>query len=102
MVLAAITGGAAPAGAAQTGMEWPIHSTSRPQPPVVNAGRFTAPAPPPSDAVVLFGGRSLDAWRSREDSSKPARWRVQDDYMEVVPAPARSRRVKPSATCSST
>jgi len=68
----------------QTPAEWPIHSMSRPQPPVVNPGPFTASAPPPSDAVVLFDGRSLDNWRSADDGSKPARWHVRDDYMEVV------------------
>jgi hypothetical protein len=70
--------------AAQVRIPWPIHSTSRPQPPVVDPGRFTASAPPPSDAVVLFGGRTLDTWRSADDASKPARWRVEDGYMEVV------------------
>jgi hypothetical protein len=74
---------AAPSGA-QVRIPWPIHSTARPQPAVVDPGPFTASAPPPSDAVVLFGGRMLDNWRSADDSSRPARWRVQDDYMEVV------------------
>ena len=41
--------------------------------------------PPPSDAVVLFGGRSLDSWQSASESGGPARWRVTDGYMEVVP-----------------
>jgi hypothetical protein len=70
---------------AQTPSDWPIHSTSRPQPPVVDPGPFRGPASPPSDAVVLFDGRSLDNWRAADDSTKPARWRVRDGYMEVVP-----------------
>lgn len=68
----------------QATMSWPIHSTSRPQPPVVDPGPFTASAPRPSDAVVLFDGRSLDGWRSADNANAPARWRVQDGYMEVV------------------
>jgi 3-keto-disaccharide hydrolase len=68
----------------QATMSWPIHSTSRPQPAVVDPGPFTASTPPPSDAIVLFNGQSLDNWRSGDNGDKPARWRVQDDYMEVV------------------
>ena len=70
---------------AQARVRWPIHSTARPQPPVVDPGPFTASAPPPSDAIVLFDGRSLEGWRSTEASSGPARWRVRDGYVEVVP-----------------
>jgi hypothetical protein len=41
------------------------------------------PVPPPSDAVVLFDGQGLDAWRDRDRG--PARWEVRDGYMEAVP-----------------
>ena len=84
LLLATVGAAGARPAAAQARMDWPIHSTSRPQPVVVDPGPFTGSAPPPSDAVILFGGRSLDNWRSEADASKPARWRVQDDYMEVV------------------
>jgi 3-keto-disaccharide hydrolase len=82
-VAVVVTGTVQPAHAQAT-MTWPIHSTSRPQPPVVDPGPFAASTPPPSDAIVLFNGRSLGNWRSAEDASKPAQWRVQDDYLEVV------------------
>jgi hypothetical protein len=61
---------------------WPQHSRARPQPTVVTPG---APvfAPPPSDAVVFFGGASLDRWM-HGDSSAP-RWRVVDGAFEVAP-----------------
>lgn len=64
---------------------WRVHDLERPHPPVV------APAPPspegqagkpPSDAVILFDGRSLAAWR-KEDGGAPG-WKVENGYMEVV------------------
>jgi hypothetical protein len=65
---------------------FPIHSTERPQPPVVTPGPAGAPVPPPSDAVVLFDGKSLERWRSADTASPgPARWKVMDGYMEVAP-----------------
>ena len=70
--------------AAQRPADWPIHSTARPQPPIVDPGPAAAPAPPPSDAVVLFDGRSLDRWRSADSAERPARWSVRDGYMEVA------------------
>ena len=68
----------------QPSMPWPIHSTSRPQPPTVDPGLFTTSVPPPSDAIVLLDGRSLSEWRSADNANVPARWRLNDGYMEVV------------------
>jgi hypothetical protein len=61
----------------------PIHDESRPQPKVVDPGPAPAPVPAPSDAVVLFDGSGLSGWRTRKDGS-PARWKVENGYMEVV------------------
>ena len=69
--------------AAQQPREWPVHSMERPQPPVVRAAPARVVAPP-SDAIVLFDGRSLAAWRSADDTTRPARWRIANGYMEVV------------------
>jgi hypothetical protein len=68
---------------AQAPADWPIHSPSRPQPPIVTPGAYT-PSGRPSDAVALFDGRSLDGWRSAKGAGGPARWRLRDDYIEVV------------------
>jgi len=75
---------AAPTATSQAVTSWPVHSLSRPKPPVVDPGPFTASAPPPSDAVVLFDGRTLSEWRAADDAGGPARWKVADGYMEVV------------------
>ena len=51
-----------------------------PEPAVVTPA---ADGAPPSDAIVLFGGADLSAWR-HEDGG-PARWRVGDGWFEVLP-----------------
>lgn len=52
----------------------------KPVPPVVSPGRANADAP--SDAVVLFDGKSLDAWASAKDGSA-AKWVVSDGLFTV-------------------
>lgn len=53
-----------------------------PVPPVVTPGAtFSEGAPPPADAVVLFDGKDLSAWRGRGGS--PASWKVENGYAEV-------------------
>lgn len=69
--------------AGQQRVDQPIHSMATPQPAVVAPGPAGRPVPPPSDAIVLFDGRTLAGWET--DSGKPARWSVRDGYMEVVP-----------------
>jgi hypothetical protein len=65
--------------------DYPIHSLDRPQPPVVDPGPYAGRCRPPSDAIVLFDGSSLGAWRSADTVGEPARWKIADGYMEVVP-----------------
>lgn len=62
--------------------QWPQHSLDRPKPRVLDPGAFPGSPAPPADAVVLFDGRSLAAWKSSD--SGPAGWRVTDGAMEVV------------------
>jgi hypothetical protein len=67
------------------GSRWRVHDAERPRPPVITPGAFgtaRAPGKPPSDAVVLFDGTSLAAWRTEKGA--PAPWKVHDGYMEVV------------------
>ena len=64
---------------------WLQHDISRPRPPVVDpvGSPPAAPAPAPKDAVILFDGTNLDAWRA--PGGTPARWKVSDGFMEVAP-----------------
>ena len=73
-----------PACAQSQQQPWPMHSMERPKPRVVDPGPYTAMMPPPSDAIVLFDGRSLERWRSADEPSRPARWTVGDGWFAVV------------------
>ena len=66
----------------------------QPVPAVVTPGRTNAD--PPSDAVVLFDGRSLDQWVAAKDRS-PAKWSVSDGVVTVV-KPAGDIQTKRSFT----
>jgi len=68
--------------------KYKVHDSARPQPRVVTPGTEmtqAAPGAAPSDAVVLFDGKSLDGWVSARDTSQPAGWKVEKGYMEVMP-----------------
>jgi Domain of Unknown Function (DUF1080) len=66
-----------------THSRWLQHDINRPKPPVVGPAGEYAAAAVPKDAVILFDGTSLDAWRTPEGT--PARWKVSDGFMEVAP-----------------
>ena len=71
--------------AAQSPMKWKIHDLNRPLPPVIDPGTAStqdAPGRAPSDAVVLFDGKDLSHWV--DGDGKPAKWKVENGYMEVA------------------
>jgi hypothetical protein len=53
-----------------------VHDPDRPNPPRVTPGPY-APAPAPSDAVVLFDGKDLARW-------EPSDWRIEDGDLVAV------------------
>ncbi|MDX1395094.1 MAG: DUF1080 domain-containing protein [Gemmatimonadota bacterium] len=53
-----------------------------PAPPVVTPAPAGPMTPPPSDAIVLFDGTTLDEWESARDGS-PAAWTLADGVMTV-------------------
>src|SRR5450432_384232 len=70
---------------AQAPMQWKIHDLNRPVPAVIDPGTASTPdaaGHPPSDAVVLFDGKDLSQWADKD--GKPARWKVENGYMEVA------------------
>ena len=61
--------------------KWGVHDSSRPNPRIIAPG--SCDGAPPSDAIVLFDGADLSAWKSLKDGGE-AKWKVEDSYMEVM------------------
>lgn len=62
------------------GGEWRVHDSARPVPPRVTTGPPCEPGPAPSDAIVLFGGDGLAAWKTGEGD---AGWKLVEGAMVV-------------------
>lgn len=77
--------------------QWPVHDPNRPMPPVVAPGPAGPPVPPPSDAVVLFDGKSLASWTDAK--GQPVKWKVENGYMEVMPKTGAIRTVRGFGDC---
>jgi hypothetical protein len=66
------------------GTSWHVHDGERPVPRVVTPGAsFSHGAPPPADAVILFDGTDLSKWMV--GGGGPAKWKLENGYMEVAP-----------------
>jgi hypothetical protein len=59
------------------GGKWHVHDPDRPPPKSVSAREVGVA---PSDAIVLFDGKDLSAWKSGD---KPAGWNVENGYAEA-------------------
>ncbi len=79
---------------------WMVHDESRPAPPVIapgTCGTQEAPAKSPSDAIVLFDGKSLSSWT--DDKGGPSKWVVRDGYMESVKGAGYARTRQQFGSC---
>jgi 3-keto-disaccharide hydrolase len=68
------------------GQTYKVHDKERPHPRVVTSGTESSQAKPgqaPSDAIVLFDGKTLSGWATLDGGA--AQWKVENGYMQVVP-----------------
>jgi hypothetical protein len=85
---------------AQVDARWKPNDPDRPVPTVIEPGTGStqdAPGRPPSDAVVLFDGKDVSRWSSAD--GQPAKWKVADGYMEVVPHTGILQTRQPFGDC---
>lgn len=61
------------------GTQWHVHDPDRPPPVLVTPGTSGSA---PSDALVLFDGKSLAGWK-KQGSAEAAAWKVADGCAEV-------------------
>jgi len=83
------------------GSTFRVHDSDRPQPRIVTpgtAGTQSEPGTPPSDAVILFDGKSLDGWQSCKDDG-PAKWELTSGYMQVLPGTGSIRTRAAFGSC---
>jgi Domain of Unknown Function (DUF1080) len=84
----------------QVDPRWKANDPDRPLPPVIDPGTAStqdAPGRPPSDAVVLFDGKNISQWTGED--GQPAKWKVANGYMEVVPHSGYIHTRQPFGDC---
>ena len=62
---------------------WKVHDMNRPRPQVIEPLVQILPAPAPKDATLLFKAGDISHWMAGDSSI--AKWKVENDYMEIVP-----------------
>jgi 3-keto-disaccharide hydrolase len=85
---------------AQGDTQWKIHDMNRPVPQVITPGTSSAqdaPGKAPSDAIILFDGKDLSQWLDEHD--RPAKWKVENGYAEVVAHTGYIHTKKPFGDC---
>jgi hypothetical protein len=90
----------APLSLAQVDPRWKPNDPDRPLPPIIEPGTPStqdAPGRPPSDAVVLFEGKDLSQWLGADGG--PAKWKVADGYLEVLPHSGYIHTRQPFGDC---
>lgn len=84
LVITALTALSAEAFADHHAKKPPANSNERARPEVITPGTASTPAEPgkpPSDAIVLFDGKNLDAFTQK---GKEPQWKVENGYAEVT------------------
>jgi hypothetical protein len=84
----------------QVDPRWKPNDPARPLPPTIEAGTVSTqdrPGRAPSDAIVLFDGKGLSLWEGED--GQPAKWKVANGYMEVVPHSGYIHTREPFGDC---
>ena len=87
---------------AQVDPRWKPNDPDRPLPPIVEAGTESTqdiPGRPPSDAIVLFGGKDQDLSQWAGEDGQPAKGKVANGYLEVVPHSGFIHTRRPFGDC---
>ena len=83
---------------------WAIHDMNRPQPVRVEPGTFSSqekPGTPPSDAVILFGGKpeEIEKWQADKTPAEPTKWEVKEGVLQCVPGSGYVRTKEEFSDC---
>jgi len=79
-------------------IQWETGDRSRPLPAKITPGDTgDAAGTAPSDAIVLFDGNDLSAWRRH--SGQPAAWTVTNGYFEIAPGTGDLETRQPFGDC---